>query len=287
MLQFNPKQIAKNRKNSHMPRRSANKRQGVKKRGRDADLAKRKAIASEVKLYLEDHKIGRPKFEEKLRRSESTINHFFAGDYSDALLARIEYVLGRKFDQSSAVAPAEWGGYTRESTTKLVGSFLTLRNDFDNSSRICAFVTSIEWGPIEQAHIFDGQLVRKPKVDGYELIFREEKRPDPKHTHRGQVWVPGGQYLYLISAYGDGRLRAAIVSLPDDDMMTGIQLSLYNPKGAAFTPAAAPIAFVRREKINVEELGYIIPGHAIYESYRQILIEAMDGVVMAMPSNTP
>ena len=149
-------------------------------------------------------------------------------------------------------------------------------------------MTLIEWGAIEEAHTFDGQLIRKPKIDRIWISFFVKKgEVDPKYTHRGQVWVPGGQYLYLVSAYGDGRLRAAIVSWPDNDKMARIQLSLYNPKGAAFTPAAGPIAFLRREKIKPEELGYFVAGQPLYENYKQILVEATDAVVIALPAGAP
>ena len=194
-------------------------------------------------------------------------------------------MLSRQFRPSASVAPAEWGGYSQESTAKFAGSFLTLRNDFNNPSQICAYVTTIEWANIEQSHMFDGQLVQKPKIDGYGLIFREERRKDPKYTHRGQVWFPGGQFLYLVSAYGDGRLRAAIVSVPDNGKMTGIQLSQYNPKGAAYTPAAAPIALLRRETITQEELGYFMPGNRYYDDYKRILTDALGDVVFALPTS--
>jgi hypothetical protein len=283
MLQLHLMKIAKNRKRPLARKRVARSTRASKANAKRKRPERRKDIADEVKLYIEDKNIPRLDFEKMVRRSESTMNHFFAGDFSDSLLKRVEHVLKRKFGRSSSAAPVEWGGYTEESTARFVGSFLTLRNDFDNSSRICAYVTSIEWGNIDQAHIFDGQVVRKPKVDGYGLVFREERRVDPKYTHRGQVWFPGGQYLYLVSAYGDGRLRAAIVSAPDNDKMTGIQLSLYNPIGAAFTPAAAPIAFLRRQKIADEELGYFLSGEPHYEDYKRILIDAMDDVVIALP----
>ncbi len=146
-------------------------------------------------------------------------------------------------------------------------------------------MTTIEWGKVEQAYIFDGRLIQKPKINGYGLIFREEQRIDSKYTHRGQVWIPLGQFLYLVSTYGDGRLRAAIVSVPDNGKMTGIQLSQYNPKGAAFTPAAAPIAFLRREKISNDELGYIQPGHKLYKDYKRVIADAMEDVVFALPSS--
>ena len=281
MLQLHLMKIAKNRKRLPMRQRAPN---SLRVANASAERAKRKEIADEVRLYIEDNNITRPQLEKMVRRSESTMNHFFAGDFSGPLLARVEHALGRKFRRSFSVSPAEWGGYTQESTTKFVGSYLTLRNDFKNPSQICAYVTTIEWGNIEHAYIFDGQLVQKPKIDGYGLIFREERRADPKFTHRGQVWFPGGQFLYLVSTYGNGRLRAAIASIPDNGKMTGIQLSQYNPKGVAYTPAAAPIAFLRREKITDQELGYFAPEKPLYESYKQILIEAMNDVVFALPS---
>jgi len=249
----------------------------------DDDRRKRKEIADEVKIHLEDVGMTRPQLEEKVGRSQSTMDHFFAGSFSDRLLKRVEHAFGRRFGRSSGIAPQEWGGYAQEATANIAGSYLTLRNDFKDPNAICAYVTTIEWSTIDHAHIFDGQLVQKPKIDGHGLTFREERRFDSKYSHRGQVWMPGGQFLYLVSAYGDGRLRAAIASLPDKGKMTGIQLSLYNPRGAAFTPAAAPIAFVKREKIADGELGYLKPGQAGYEGYLELLQQAAADVVFALP----
>ena len=280
MLQFETMKIAKNRKRLRAGREAGPRSAGT--RVRKGDSATQKEVANEVKLYLEDKKISRLEFEKLVKRSQSTINHFFAGNYSPALLARIEHVLKRKFSKSSAIAPPEWGGYTQEGTANIVGSYLTLRNDFKDPSQICAYVTSIEWDAIEQAHIFDGKVVRKPKIDGYGLIFCEKRKTDSKYAHRGGVWLPG-QLLYLVSAYGDGRLRAAVVSVLDDGKMTGIQLSLHNPKGAAYVPAAAPIAFLRRPNITDDELGYFAPGSPHYDEYKHVLDGALEDVAFVVP----
>jgi hypothetical protein len=269
--------IAKNRKLVQRARASS-------KRGRDvATRAKRHKIADSVRRYIEAEGITRPELEKRVKRGQTTMDHFFAGDFADSLLERVESALGKQFGESSRVAPTEWGGYSQEGTAKFAGNYLTLRNDFKNPIQICAYVTAIEWGKIEQAHIFDGRLIQEPKINGYGLVFREEGRADSKYAHRGQVWIPSGQYLYLITAYGDGRLRAAIASLPDlDGKMTGIQLSLYNPKGTAFAPAAAPIAFIKQGRLAPDDLGNIEPGHPKYDDYRDVLSAASEDVVIAL-----
>lgn len=285
--------IAKNRKRARAVSRIAKRTTSVarrrKRRSNAESRAKRHKIADAVRRYIEDQKITRPQFEKMVNRGESTMNHFFAGDFSDSLLARVEYALGRQFSESSNVAPAHWGGYTREGTADFAGSYLTLRNDFDKPKDICAYVTRLEWGPTHEAHIFNGKLVREPAVSGFGLVFREERRVNSEYTHRGQVWIPTpGTFLYLVTAYGEGRLRAAIASLPDEEgNMTGIQLSQYNPKGAAFTPAASPIAFLKRERISDDELGAITESHQHYKEYRAIIAEATEDVVFALPQTPP
>jgi hypothetical protein len=247
-----------------------------------ADRAKRRRIADAVRLYLDENGISRPILEKMVRRGESTVNHFFTGDFSDALLRRVEHVLGRNFGGSSSVAPTEWGEYTQEGTAKFVGSYLTLRCDFEDHTQLCAYVTAIEWGNIDQAQVFAGRTVQKPRFDGHGLIFREERKVEAKFTHRGQVWFPG-QFLYLVTAYGDGRLRAAIVSLPDNGRMNGVQLSLYNPMGSAYVPAVSPIVFIRRDRIADAELGQIPPGHPKHDEYKRLIADAMAEVVFAAP----
>ena len=264
----------KGKKNDARPKRAKKAR---------SDSETRRQIADAVKLYLNDKKISRKQFGAMVGRKDTTINHFFAGDFADSFLAIVEHALGRSFGRRSSIAPEEWGEYTQDSTAKFVGSYLTIRCDFAEPAKIVAYVTTLEWGEIQLAHYFDGKLVRKPKVDGHGLIFREERRVDAKHTHRGQVWWPNGQYLYLVTAYGDARLRAAIVSLPEDNIMAGIQLSLYNPIGQAVAPAASPIVFLKREKIEDGELGSITTEHRLYGDYRHILIEAQNTIKFICP----
>jgi hypothetical protein len=280
MLQLWPMNTANRRKS--ISRKPGSRKANAAARAKIGQDKKRK-LAAEVRQYLEQNGISRPAFEKMISRSESTVNHFFAGDFASSLLERIENKLGRRFGGSASIAPVEWGEYNQESTAKIAGSYLTLRYDFGNFARICAYVTAIEWGAIRDAYVFDGKIGRSFSAQGHGLIFREERRIDTKYTHRGQVWFPGGQFLYLVTSYGDGRLRAAIISLPDDDKMTGIQLSLYNPMGAAFVPAASPIVFLRRERINDEELGNIEPGHKHYESYAEEMSQALNDVVIARP----
>lgn len=256
-----------------------------KSKARNADVkAKNRKIAEKIRLYMADNKITRPQLEEKVGRSKSTMDHFFAGEMAPGLLALVEHALGQRFGESSAISPPEWGGYTQEGTAQLVGSYLTLRNDYKKSELICAYVTSIEWARIENAHVYDGRLISPPRVDGYGLVFREERRANKKYAHRGQVWYPLGQFLYLVTAYGDGRLRAAILSVPDHEgRMKGLQLSLHNPKGSALAPAAAPIALLRREKIADNEVGTIGPDSPYYDAYREILSDAYEDVVIPLP----
>jgi hypothetical protein len=284
MLQLLAMKIAKKRK-SHRPLKPMPKVLRPAPKVADSALVreKKRKIADEVRQYMDERGIKRAQLENMVKRGESTMNHFFAGDFAPSLLRRVERALNRQFGESSSVSPVEWGQYTREGTAKLVGSYLTLRNDFKNPSQIRAYVTTIEWSNVEHAHTFDGQLVQKPRVDGFGLVFREERRDD-KYTHRGQVWLPGGSFLYLVTAYGDGRLRAAIVSLPDDDKMSGIQLSLHHVMGPAFVPAASPIAFLRRARIGDDELGNINVGHPRYEDYRKVLTETLGNVVFAIES---
>jgi hypothetical protein len=50
-----------------------------------------------------------------------------------------------------------------------------------------------------------------------------------------------------------------------------------------FTPAATPIAMIKREKIADGELGYFENG-PLYEEYKKTLKGAYDDVVFAIPS---
>lgn len=244
--------------------------------------ASRHKIAKLVQNYLIEKNISRKSFVTLIGRGKSTIDHFFSGTFSETLLARIELKLGMSLRESSNVAPTEWGGYSRESVELYAGTYLTLRRNFQSPTEIWAYVTRIEWSNVEKAFVFGGKVKHAAGTIGYGLTFREERRIDPKYTHSGQVWIPTGNYMYLVSAYGDGRLRAAIVSRPGGDArLMGIQLTQFNPKRAAFAPAASPVALIKRDNIDDNELGAIDRMHFRYEEYKNVLDEAIDSVVFA------
>ena len=85
MLQLQLMKTAKNRK--HQPTRQRPIRSGRAAVGSAGDeRLKRKKVADSVRLYIDEKGIPRPQLEKMVKRSESTMNHFFAGDYSDLLL---------------------------------------------------------------------------------------------------------------------------------------------------------------------------------------------------------
>jgi hypothetical protein len=258
------------------------------KKPKAPEAAKQK-VADRVRLFLLEKKISRKELAHDIGRQKHTVDNFFRGIFTESTLALIEKILGRSFRSTSQISPLEWGGYNAESVAKLLGSYLTLRFDFEKSDHIVAHVTTFEWASTENAQIQNGQLSQKPMVEGFGVVFREERRADPQYTHRGQVWIPpDSNFMYLVTAYGDARLRAAIVSKPilGDMKMRGILLSLYHPGGPAYIPATSPILFMRLgDPIANGEVGSIGVTHSCYRKYRQELdsIRASSHAIFALP----
>lgn len=242
---------------------------------RSAD--ERRQIARQIERHLEDNGLDRTYLIGTPGLGKTTVDHFFIGQFAESALMNVNAKLGTSFGTPSA--PSWCGGYSRDKARGYEGTYLTIRPEFSDATKFNAYATHFTWTKIERAFIFNGKLKFKPRDPAFALTFQEERSSEPKRAHSGQVWLPKGSYIYLFTTYGEGRLRAAILTdLDSQERMIGVQLTLQQLRGAAFLPAACPIAFIRKPRLDKRDLGIIDERHPRYDAYKKILCEAEENV---------
>jgi len=154
------------------------------------------------------------------------------------------------------LAPDELGNYSRPAVQWIEGAYLTIRPSFGNPAAVYAYCTEIRWDEVASL-----------------LTFRERERTDEAFTQFGQVAVPNQSgHVYLVTNR-HGQHRLITVSRPTiTGEMHGILATLKVGRGSQLTPVAAPIAFVPMpEKRPPPTFGQIAPGHAAFDSYKELL----------------
>ncbi len=108
------------------------------------------------------------------------------------------------------------------------------------------------------------------------LLFEEQNRPDAPYSHRGRLYVPASSmYIHLVSLT-KGAMRMILVSqLDQQGEMRGL-ITTLNKSRAQLVPVAAPIVYAKRDDWADVACGEIIPGHAAYAGYRQLLDDTVE-----------
>ena len=241
----------------------------------------KRQIAAQVLQYLTNKGMSRLDLIGTPGLGKSTVDHFFAGDFGESTLTRINGKLATSFGIIDR-APTWWGGYSRDEARDYEGSYLTIRPDLHEAHKIVAYLTCFSWADRKGAFLLSGEVQFEPPTSGFGLIFHEE-RSELERAHSGQVWMPNGSHLFLFTTYGEGRLRAAIVSDFDrKKRLKGIQLTQAQVRGAAaFIPAACPIAFLKGAQYKPEDLGVIDYTHSRFDEYKMILMEAEKTIILS------
>jgi len=153
-----------------------------------------------------------------------------------------------------AIAAENYGAYSRMSVAHLEGRYLCLRPAFTKVGVISAYLIELAWDEAASC-----------------LAFEERGRADAGHTQRGLVYVPDGRPFINFVTVERGAIRLVTVSRPDQGQSgRGLILTLANPDGMHFTPAAAPIV-LRRIVDEMPKLGFIQSDDPDYELYREEL----------------
>ncbi len=160
---------------------------------------------------------------------------------------------------SRSEADRSLGGYSRGNVQDLEGTYVCFRPGFTSPDVINAYLMVVRWD--EECSC---------------LVFEEQSRIDAGHTQSGRVYVPDGKPFMNFVTVDKGAMRLIMVSRPEDQHQParGLIMTLSNPLATQFTPACAPVV-LKRVHTESPQVGFIHPGSASYESYRQALDAVM------------
>jgi hypothetical protein len=152
-------------------------------------------------------------------------------------------------ERTSTGASRELGGYVRQATADLEGRYVCFRPSFGNQAVINSYIVIIRWDERRSC-----------------LVFEEQNRPDSVHTQKGLVYVPDGKPFFSLVTMDNGSVRLVTVARPENGIARGLVMTLSNPQGTHFTPAAAPVV-LRRLDETTPQLGFIHRGAPDYDLY--------------------
>ncbi len=156
------------------------------------------------------------------------------------------------------VAPVYMGAYSKAAVDHYIGSYLTIRPAFSKDGAIVAYRTDIEWD-----------------ADWPSLLFQERERPDQPYAHRGRLYIPASSmYIHLVSLTKGAMRMIAVSQLDQSQHMRGI-ISTLSRAGPMYLPVAAPIVYVKRDRLEAGELGEIEDGHRCFAAYRALLSQTV------------
>ena len=160
--------------------------------------------------------------------------------------------------EGGAVAPVYMGAYTQAAVDHYIGSYLTLRPAFTVPDALVAYRPDVVWDP-----------------EWPSLLFEERDRPDAPYAHRGRLYIPASSSFIHLVSLTKGAMRMIVLQQIDQaGIMRGL-ITTLNKHRASFTPVAAPIVYVKRDKLAPAELGDVAPGHRRYGDYRTLIEEAL------------
>ena len=240
--------------------------------------AHRQAAVASIRTAMIEKKLTQSELADAADCHEKTIQNLLAGrSVREQTLFDVCMVLGLDFPSIKAAwtgspvmgpmelrgdgglaSPVYMGAYTRAAVDHYIGSYLTIRPAFTKPGVIIAYRTQIVWDP-----------------DWPSLLFEESDRPDANFHHRGRIYVPASSMFIHLVSLTKGAMRMVTVSqLDQTDHMRGI-ISTLNRQGALLVPVAAPIVYVKSDKLRASQLGEITQGSSDYARYHETLAETI------------
>jgi DNA-binding Xre family transcriptional regulator len=237
--------------------------------------ARPSGLVALIRTAMIEKKITQAELADAADCHEKTIQNLLAGrPVRDQTLFDVCMVLGLDFARMKAAwggevrdapgagaaegraAPVYMGAYTRAGVDHYIGSYLTLRPAFANSTEILAYRTDISWDD-----------------EWPSLLFQERDRPDKPFLHRGRLYIPASSmYIHLVSLT-KGAMRMVMVSqLDPSGIMRGLITTLHKQK-AILVPVSAPIVYVKQAEFSGLKLGEIRAGDDAFGRYCQFLEE--------------
>jgi hypothetical protein len=210
-------------------------------------------IVEAVRTYMARERISRDEFAQRTKLGKSTIDKLVTGLFSERTILQIEARLNIRLRDTGrrANAPVEFGGYTQDEGSYFLGKYIFIRPSFREDGVIVAFHMEIVWGT-------------NPNV----LELREGERDDGVTPQVGTIHMPRAlSHLFILCNEG-GLLQTIIVSqLNALKRMRGVMLAAANVLGNMYLPVAAPVVFIKVDKVKPDMTGRITSGSPMFDTY--------------------
>lgn len=220
-----------------------------------------------IKEQLAKKRMSRAALAAEARISLSALEKGLSGQrsFSETAMLRMEEVLGLalRAEQGQGQAAAdELGGYARTSVSWLEGNYLTLRPSSKKPDELFTYITDVTWNH-ERNH----------------LVFHEMARLDAAYAQKGDVAVPHqtGHIYFTTNRHGQHRLMVMKRVVRSGELF-GLLLTLQQERGAHLMPVTMPVALLPVAELNEPPaLGAIGKNHRMYDTYRAVLAQVLDG----------
>jgi hypothetical protein len=157
---------------------------------------------------------------------------------------------------SSARAPPEYGGYTREEASYFLGDYVFARPSFKEEGIIQAFHLEIMWG--------SGDTI---------LVLQEPPRNDEIPPQVGRIHIPRGSNYIFVASNENGCLQTIVLSrLNVLRRMKGIMLTMGHAFANLYSPVAVPVIMNKHNMVEARMVGRIAPRSALHRAYQTELL---------------
>jgi hypothetical protein len=217
--------------------------------------AEKQNIVDTIRTYMARERISRDEFARRAKLGKSTIDKLVTGLFSERTILHIEARLNIRLrateDREGAIAPAEFGAYTREEGSYFLGEYTFARPSFHEEGVIQVFHMEILWGS-------------NPSV----LQLRERARTDGVTPQMGAIHIPRGSGHLFILSNENGWLQTTIVTqLNVLKRMKGIMATMGHAFGSVYLPAAVPVVLSKVDKVEPRMIGRVARGSAMFDHY--------------------
>jgi hypothetical protein len=243
-------------------------------------LEQRAAIVRAIKKAMwRKNDMKRTKLAQLIKRSEDCVHNALNERNpiaTDQTITLIEEALGQTFlpsegesAQTNTDASDALGGYSAKSVKGYIGEYVCIRPAFDRPQDLNVYLMDIVWKDIEGC-----------------LAFQEKERSDGRDPKSGRVYINKQGFMSLLMI-DRGDVRQIILSELEDGVLAGLILTLSRIRGNAHIPVTAPLVVFKANGRRFE-LGRIEERNAIYKTYQELLLKAVEhggDQILAPPLN--
>ncbi|MCA2972282.1 MAG: hypothetical protein INH43_27505, partial [Acidobacteriaceae bacterium] len=164
----------------------------------------------------------------KVRNGEKAKRETFEKVYKYLSLDLNKLIAG--VTTTKGIAQQRYGSYARQAVESTYGgNYITVRPRYAEPKKLKVYLTRIYWNEEENY-----------------LCFEEREREDSEFAQTGQVYIPDGSRIFLMTIRA-GWVRTVQVSKPvgNSAILRGLITSQFDGGGGNFTPIVAPIVYIK------------------------------------------